>query len=111
MSENVSPGRRGVTPKTSSGWVATALGFGVLGVIAVLFAFSDNVTNGGSTMLPAWMRLVVVGMILILAVPAVVLGVKARRTDPSVLGTVALVIATVLGVWMTFTGVAGLFIE
>jgi hypothetical protein len=98
-----------LTPRTRTGWIAVALGFGVVVVGLVLFFLSGAVTDGGSESAPLWLRVLVPAAVLAVAVPAVVLGFRSRRTDPSWLGTLALLIAGVLGAWSAFTGVAGFF--
>lgn len=101
---------RSFAPRTRSGWVAVALGVGVIAVLLPLYIVSSAVTNGGSETGPPWLRFAFPVIVLALAVPAVVLGFRSRRTDPSGLGTIALVIAGVIGAWVAFTGVVGLFV-
>ena len=101
---------RSFSPHTRNGWVAVALGFGVVVVLLPLYLVSNAVTDGGSQAGPAWLAIVILGVVLALAVPAVVLGARARRTDPSVLGPIALVVAGVIGAWAAFAGVVGLFV-
>lgn len=102
---------RRIVPGTPSGWTGVGLGFGLLAIILLLFIVSDNVTNGGSTMAPVWLRILVIAGVMVVAVPAVVLGLRSLKTDRSILGTAALVIASVLGGWTALTGVIGLFME
>ena len=102
---------RNFAPRTTPGRVSVALGFGVLAAILVLFVLSDNITNGGSSMAPIWLRLTIIAGVLVIGVPAVVTGLRTRREDPSVLGTIAFTIACVMSAWLTITGVAGIFFE
>lgn len=97
------------TPRTPPGWIAVALGFGVVVVGLLLFVVSNAVTNGGNESGPLWLRVLVPAAVLAVAIPAVILGFRSRRTDPSALGAIALVIACVLGGWSAITGVAGFF--
>lgn len=99
-----------LTPHTRTGWVTSALGFGVIGVGLLLFVVSNEVTHGGDEAGPLWLRVLAPAAVLAVAVPAVVLGVRSRRTDRSALGTIGLVIACVLGGWAAFTGVVGFFV-
>ena len=99
-----------LTPHTRTGWVASALGFGVIGVGLLLFLVSNEVTDGGNEAGPLWLRVLAPAAVLAVAVPAVVLGVRSRRTDRSALGTVGLVIACVLAGWAAFTGVVGFLV-
>ena len=101
---------RSFAPRTRTGWVAVALGLGVLVVLLPLYLVSSAGTDGGSEAGPLWLPVAFLLIILALAVPAVILGFRSRRTDPSGLGTIALVIASVLGAWFAFAGVVGLFV-
>jgi hypothetical protein len=82
-------GPSALTPRTRTGWIAVALGLGVVVVGLVLFFVSSAVTDGGSQSGPLWLRVLVPAAVLAVAVPAVVVGLRSRRTDPSVLGTLA----------------------
>ena len=97
-------------PRTATGWTSVALGFGLIVVGLLLFVVSNAVTNGGDESAPTWLRVLAPVAVLAVAIPAAVLGFRARRTDPSPLGTIALVIACVVGGWSAITGVAGLFV-
>lgn len=101
---------RSFAPRTRTGWVAVALGLGVLVVLLPMYLVSSAVTDGGSEAGPLWLGVAFLLIVLALAVPAVILGFRSRRADPSGLGTIALVIASVLGAWFAFTGVVGLFV-
>ena len=101
---------RSFAPHTGTGWIAVALGFGVIVVLLPLYLVSSAVTDGGSEAGPQWVGVALRLIVLAVAVPAVILGFRSRRTDPSGLGTIALVIAGVLGAWFAFTGVVGLFV-
>lgn len=101
---------RSFAPRTRTGWVAVALGFGVIVVLLPLYLVSTAVTDGGSESGPLWLGVALHLVVLAIAVPAVILGFRSRRTDPSGLGTIALVIASFLGTWFAFTGVVGLFV-
>lgn len=101
---------RSFAPRTRTGWVAVALGFGVIVVLLPMYIVSSAVTDGGSEAGPLWLAVVFLGVVLALAVPAVILSFRSRRTDPSVLGTTAMVIAGVIGAWAAFAGVVGLFV-
>ncbi len=102
---------RPFAPSTRAGWTPVALLLGLIVAIVAVFVLSDRYTNGGSTMAPIWFRFVIIGVVLLFAVPAVVTGLKARRDDPSLLGTAALVTAGVVGSWIAFTGVLQMFFE
>ena len=97
-------------PHAPIGWIAVGLGFGVAVASLLLYYVSDAVTNGGSESAPLWLHVLVLVGILALAIPAVVVGFRSRRTDPSTLGTIALAVACVLGGWSALTGVAGFFV-
>lgn len=101
---------RSFAPHTRTGWVAVALGFGVIAVLLLLYLVTSGGTEGGSEAGPLWLGVAFHVIVLAVAVPAVILGFRSRRTDPSGLGTIALVIAAVIGAWFAFTGVVGLFI-
>ena len=101
---------RSFAPHTRTGWVAVVLGFGVIVVLLPLYLVSNAITDGGAQAGPAWLALLILVVVLALAVPAVVLGVRSRRTSPSVLGAIALVVAGVIGAWAAFAGVVGLFV-
>ena len=101
---------RSFVPHTRTGWVAVALGFGVIVVLLPLYLVSSAVTDGGSEAGPLWLVVAVRLIVLTVAVSAVILGVRSRRTDPSGLGTIALFTAGVLGAWFAFAGVVGLFV-
>lgn len=101
---------RSFAPHTRTGWVAVALGFGVIVVLLPLYLVSSAVTDGGSEAGPAWLPIVFLVVVLALAVPAVILGFRSRRTDSSGLGIIALVIAGAIGAWAAFAGVVGLFV-
>lgn len=101
---------RSVAPLTRTGWLAVALGFGVIVALLPLYLVSNAVTDGGAEAGPRWLPVASFGVVLVLAVPAVILGFRSRRTDPSVLGTIALVAAGVIGAWFAFAGVVGLFV-
>ena len=101
---------RPFVPRTRNGWVAVALGFGVLVVLLPLYLVSNAVTDGGSKAGPSWLLVALPVIVLAVAVPAVILGFRSRRTDPSGLGTIALVVAGVIGAWVAFAGVVGLFV-
>lgn len=96
-------------PRTTTGWIAVVLGFGLVVVGLLLFVVSNAVTNGGEESAPIWLRVLAPAAALAVAVPAAVLGFRSRRTDPSALGTVALFIACVVGGWSAITAVAGFF--
>ena len=101
---------RSFAPHTRTGWVAVALGFGVIVVLLPLYFVSSAGTDGGSEAGPLWFPFALHLIVLAVAVPAVILGFRSRQTDPSGLGTIALVIAGVLGAWFAFAGVVGLFV-
>lgn len=98
------------TPRTSAGWIGVGLGFGTIVVVLVFFVLSNAITNGGVEAGPLWLRATVPAGVLGIAIPAVIVGLHSRRTDPSTLGTVALATAGFLGAWSAVTGVAGLFV-
>ena len=98
------------SPRTSNGRLGVGLGFGAIVVVLLLFVVSNIITDGGSQAAPLWLRATVPGAVLAITVPALITGFRSRRTDPSTLGTIALVIAGVLGGWSAVTGVAGLFL-
>lgn len=100
-----------LAPRTRPGWVAVALGFGTLLVVVLTFVLLGSISNGGDTPTPIWVRIAIFGGILVVAVPAVWLGFRARRTDPSYMGLAALVIAGVLGGWFALTGALSMFFE
>ncbi len=102
---------RRLVPRTLPGRIGMGFGFGTLAVILLLFVMSDNITDGGSRPAPIWLRATVFASVLIMAVPAVMVGFRARKVDRSILGTVALVLACVLGAWFTLTGLDHLFME
>lgn len=79
-----------LTPHTQTGWIAIALGFGVVVVGLLLFVVSNEATNGGDESAPLWLRALVPAAVLAVAIPAVILGFRSRRTDPSTLGTIGL---------------------
>ena len=96
-------------PHSAIGWIAVTLGFGVAVASLLLYYVSDAVTNGGSESAPLWLHVLVPVAVLAVALPAVVVGFRSRRTDPSTLGTIALAVAGVLGGWSAISGVAGFF--
>ena len=97
-------------PHSPIGWIAVTLGLGVAVDGLLLYYVSDAVTNGGSESAPLWLHVLVPVAVLAVAIPAVIVGFRSRRTDPSTLGTIALAVAGVLGGWSAFTGVAGFFL-
>lgn len=97
-------------PHSPIGWTAVALGFGVAAAGLLLYYVSDAVTNGGSRSAPLWLHVLVPVAVLAVAIPAVIVGFRSRRTDPSTLGTIALAVACVLGGWTAFSGVVGLIV-
>jgi len=97
-------------PHSPIGWIAVALGFGVAAAELLLYFVSDAVTNGGSESAPLWLHILVPATVLAVAILAVIVGFRSRRTDPSTLGTIALTVACILGGWSALTGVAGFFV-
>ncbi len=97
-------------PHSPIGWIAVTLGFGVAVAGLLLYYVSDAVTNGGSESAPLWLHVLVPGAVLAVAILAVIVGFRSRRTDPSTVGTIALAVACVLGGWSALTGVAGYFV-
>lgn len=71
-------------PRTPTGWFAVALGFGILVVGLLLFFVSQAVTDGGNESGPLWLRILVPAAVLAVAIPAVILGSRSRRADPSI---------------------------
>lgn len=97
-------------PHTSTGWVGTGLGFGVIVVLVATYFLSQPFIDGGNTAAPLWLRIVTPAVVVAVAIPATVLGFRARRTDRSLLGTIALVIAVIIGGWALITGIGGFFL-
>lgn len=102
---------RSFTPRTSIGWVGVGLGLGLPLWLVLSYFVSNEVTNGGSEAVPVWVAVGLKLMVLAVAVPAAVVGFRARRTDASVLGTAAMFFASVITGWFAFTGIVGLFFE
>ena len=74
------------------------------------YFLSNAITNGGNEVGPVWLRILVPSAVVAIALPAVLVGLRARRTDRSLLGGIALVISAFVGSWAAITGVAGFFI-
>lgn len=96
-------------PSSREGWVATALGLGVILVSVATYFLSNAITDGGNEAGPVWLRILVPAAVLAVAIPAVILGLRSRRTDRSILRSIALGIAIVIGGWAALTGVLGFF--
>lgn len=98
-----------LTPDTAPGWTAVAFGLGVVAVVVAAYVVSNAVTGGGEEAGPLWLRILVPAAVVAVAAPAVLTGLRARRTDGSLLGSVLLVISALVGAWALFTGVLGFF--
>lgn len=72
-------------PHSPIGWIAVALGFGVAAADLLLYFVSDAITNGGSESAPLWLHVLVPAAVLAVAILAVIVGFRSRRTDPSTL--------------------------
>lgn len=98
-----------LTPDTTPGWTAVALGLGVVAVVAAAYVVSNAVTDGGNEAGPLWLRILVPAAVVAVAAPAVLTGLRARRTDGSLLGSIVLVISALVGGWALLTGILGFF--
>ena len=97
-----------LTPQSATGWIAVALGFGAaIGGPLLMFVMTD----GGETTTSGWLPIVAKLSLVAMSLIGVLAGLRARRIDPSTLGTAALSLAAVVGAWFLFTGVVGHFFE
>ena len=102
--------QRSLAPRTFVDWVATVLGFGVVAALPLTVVLLNYVIDGEAISDP-WLKLAFLAGNLVVAVPAVLTGVRARRTDPSIIGSIAFWVACVVGGWFTVIGVARFFFE
>ena len=98
-------------PRTSTGWIGVGLGLGLLLLLVLSFFVSNAITDGGSEAAPLWLRVALPLVVLAVVVPAVVVGLRARRTDASLLGTVTVLLASFIAGWVALTEIVGLFFE
>ena len=103
--------RRSSAPRTPAGWSGAALGAGLIVDLRLLSVLSNTVTDGGSQAARSWPAAVMAGGVLAVAAPAVVIRMRSRWNDPSVLVTVAFVLAWFIGGWVLFATVAEFFFQ
>jgi hypothetical protein len=91
--------------------IAVGLRAGLAPELVLLYVLSSAITRDGSRTAPAWLPVVLAAAVLAVAVSGVIMGARCRRSDASVLGTIALVVTSFIGGWVALTSVAHLFVE